>query len=117
MKGEEILMDLSEEIVADMDNWNKDNPGATFLEIEEKARDLVSKLEVALIQKSALEREEDSWKDAEERERPTCPSCKMPLVSRGKRVRSLQGSAGKEIKLKRNYGTCPQCGTSFFPPR
>jgi len=116
MKGEEILSDLSEEIVVDMDNWNKDNPGATFLEIEEKARDVVSKLEVALIQKSALEREEDSWAEQEEEERPTCPNCKEPLVSRGKRVRSLQGAQGREIKLKRIYGTCSNCGTSFFPP-
>jgi predicted RNA-binding Zn-ribbon protein involved in translation (DUF1610 family) len=116
MKGEEILRDLSEEIVADMDTWNKDHPGATFLEIEEKARDLVSKLEVALIQKSALEREEDSWAKQEEGERPTCPNCQEPLVSRGKRVRGLQGTQGREIKLKRTYGTCPNCGTSFFPP-
>jgi len=116
MKGEEILRDLSEEILANMDNWNKDHPGATFLEIEEKARDLVSKLEVALIQKSALEREEESWAEQEEEERPTCPTCQVPLISRGKRVRSIQGAQGREIKLKRTYGTCSNCGTSLFPP-
>jgi hypothetical protein len=113
MKGEEILRDLSEEVLAEMETWNQTNPGATFLEIEEKARDVVSKLEAAIVQQSALEREEESW---EEGERPSCPNCKVPLVSRGKRMRNLQGSAGKEIKLKRNYGTCPQCRTGFFPP-
>lgn len=115
MKGKEILRDLSEEVLAEMDTWNQTNPGANFLEIEEKARDVVSKLEAAIIEQSALEREEESWKDMEEEERPTCQSCKMPLISRGKRMRRLQGSAGKEIQLKRNYGTCPNCGTSFFP--
>jgi len=117
MKDEEILRDLSNEIIADMESWNKDNPNATFLEIEERARELVSRLGAALIEKSALEREEDSWKDMKEEERPTCPNCKVPLVSRGKRMRSLQGEQGKEIKLKRTYGTCPDCGVGLFSPR
>ncbi|HEY4032648.1 MAG TPA: hypothetical protein VGL94_01630 [Ktedonobacteraceae bacterium] len=116
MKDEEILRSLSEEILVDMDTWNKANPGATFLEIEKKSRELVSKLEVALIETSALEREEENWKDAQKEERPQCPNCKVPLVSRGKRKRSLQGASGKEIHLKRTYGTCPNCGTSLFPP-
>src|SRR6266849_2491091 len=109
MKDEEIIKSLSEEIVGDMDSWNKSNSDVTFLEIEEKARELVSKLEVALIEKSALEREEENWAEKKEGERPTCPNCKMPLVSRGKRMRSLQGAQGREIKLKRTYGTCPNC--------
>jgi hypothetical protein len=116
MKDKEILRDLSEEIVVDMDNWSASNPDATFLEIEEKSRELVSKLEVALVERVALEREEESWKDTEERERPRCPTCHVLLVSRGKRMRSLQGAAGREIKLKRTYGTCPNCETSLFPP-
>jgi len=116
MKDEEILRDLSKEIIVDMDNWQKDNPGATFLEIEEKSRELVSKLEVALVEKVALEREEEGWKDAKEGERPTCPNCKAPLISRGKRLRNLQGARGREIKLKRTYGICPNCGTGLFPP-
>jgi uncharacterized OB-fold protein len=41
----------------------------------------------------------------------------MPLLSRGKRVRHLQATAGRDIQLERIYGTCPQCGTGFFPPR
>jgi hypothetical protein len=117
MKDEEIIRDISEEILVDMDNWNKSNSNATFLEIEEKARELVSKLEVALIQNSALEREEDSWKDMDEKNRPTCPHCKLLINMRGNRIRKLQGAHGREIKLKRTYGTCPKCGVGFFPPR
>jgi RNase P subunit RPR2 len=117
MKNKEILRDLSEEILVDMDDWQKTHPEATFLEIEEKSRELVSKLEAALVEKVALEREEDSWKDLKEESRPICPNCKDPLVSRGKRTRSLQGAQGREIKLKRTYGTCQKCGTSLFPPR
>lgn len=117
MKDKEILKDLSEEILVDMDDWQKAHQDATFLEIEEKSRELVSKLEAALVEKVVLEREEDSWKDLKEGSRPTCPNCKVPLISRGKRKRCLQGAQGQEIKLKRMYGTCPKCGTSLFPPR
>ena len=52
MKDKDILRDLSQEIIADMDSWHKDNPSATFLEIEEKSRELVSKLEVAKVLES-----------------------------------------------------------------
>ncbi len=115
MKDKEILKDLSEEILVDMDDWQKAHQDATFLEIEEKSRELVSKLEAALVEKVVLEREEDSWKDLKEGSRPTCPNCKVPLISRGKRKRCLQGAQGQEIKLKRMYGTCPKCGQVFFP--
>ena len=54
MKDEETLKDLSGEILVDMDNWNKPNQNATFLKIEEKAWELVSKLEVALIKKKCI---------------------------------------------------------------
>jgi hypothetical protein len=116
MKDEEILKELSDEIIADMNDWNTSHPNATFLEIEVKARELASKLEVGLIQKSAETHETDNWAKHGEGERPICPNCQVPLVSRGKRVRSLQGTEGREIKLKRTYGTCPNCGTGFSPP-
>jgi len=72
-------------------------------------------LEAALIEKSAETREEENWRGKEEGERPICPNCKIPLFSRGKRMRSLQGAAGREIKLKRTYGTCPNCEQVFSP--
>ncbi len=117
MKDEKSFKELSDEIIPEMTAWNASNPKATFLEIEVKARELVSQLEAHLIQESALEREIDDWSQREERERPTCPNCQMPLLSRGKRVRHLQATAGRKIHLKRTYGTCPNCGTGCFPPR
>jgi len=99
-----------------MKDWNTSHPDATFLEIEEKARELVSTLEVHLIQESALEREREDWSEQGKEEQPQCPTCHVPLLSRGKRVRRLQGTAGREIQLKRTYGTCPNCGLGFFPP-
>src|SRR5436305_3170731 len=97
MKDEQSFKALSDEIMREMNAWDENNPKATFLEIEVKARELVSQLEAHLIQASAGEREIDDWSHREERERPTCPNCQMPLLSRGKRVRHLQATAGREI--------------------
>src|SRR5436305_14992781 len=117
MKDDKSVKELSDEIIREMNAWNTSNADATFLEREVKARELVSKLEAHLIQESALERERDDWSKQEEKKEPTCPNCHVPLLSRGKRVRHLQATAGREIQLKRTYGTCPKCGTGFFPPR
>jgi len=117
MPDEKHLKELSEEIIGEMNAWNASHPKVTFLQIEEKARELVSQLEAHLIQASALERERDDWSQRQESERPSCPDCQMPLLSRGKRVRHLQATAGRDIQLEITYGTCPQCGTGFFPPR
>ena len=117
MQNEKSFKELSDEILREMQAWNASHAKATFLEIEVKARDLVSQLEAHLIQERVLEREKDEWSQREERERPTCPNCQTPLLSRGKRVRHLQATAGRDIQLERTYGTCPKCGTGFFPPR
>ncbi|SRR5579884_2840502 len=115
MKDDKSLKEVSEEIIRAMTAWNASNPKATFLDIEVKARELVSQLQAQLIQASALEPEDSS--KPEERERPICPTCQVPLLWRGKRSRQLQGPVGRDIHLKRTYGTCPNCGTGFFPPR
>ena len=117
MKDEKRLKEVSDQIIGEMTAWNASHRQATLLDIEVKARELVSQLEAHLIQESALERETADWSKREASERPTCPSCQVPLLWRGKRVRHLQATAGRDIHLQRTYGTCPQCGTGFFPPR
>src|SRR5579883_1500924 len=117
MPDETPFKELSAHILAEMNAWNASHPQATFLHIEEKARELVSQLEAHLIQASALEREAEDWSHMQESKRPTCPACHTPLLARGKRVRHVQGPAGRDIELQRTYGTFPQCGTGFFPPR
>jgi RNase P subunit RPR2 len=117
MQDQNTFKDLSETIMREMDEWNASHPQATFLEIEVQARELVSQLEAHLIQASAGQREQEKWSSQQEGERPTCPHCHLPLLSRGKRVRHLQATEGRDIRLERTYGTCPKCGTGFFPPR
>ena len=117
MQDEKNFKELSDAIMRDMNACNASNPQATFLQIEMKARELVSQLEAHLIEESAGKREKENWSSQQESRRPTCPICHLPLLSRGKRVRHLQATAGRDIRLERTYGTCPKCGTGFFPPR
>jgi hypothetical protein len=117
MKDENRLKEVSNQIIGEMTAWNASHPEATLLDIEVKARELVSKLEAHLIEASALQREPADWSQREASQPPTCPICQVPLLSRGKRVRHLQATAGRDIHLQRTYGTCPQCGTGFFPSR
>jgi predicted RNA-binding Zn-ribbon protein involved in translation (DUF1610 family) len=117
MTDENRLKALSDHIIGEMTAWNASHPQATLLDIEVKARELVSQLEAHLIQESAMQREASDWSKGEASQRPTCPTCQVPLVWRGKRARHLQATAGRDIHLQRTYGTCPNCGTGFFPPR
>ena len=44
-----------------------------------------------------------------------CPDCGEKMKSRGRRRRKVQHAEG-EVKIKRGYHRCPQCGRGIFPP-
>src|SRR2546421_889436 len=81
MKDENRYKEVSDDILREMNVWNATHPKATFLEIEVKARELVSQLEAHLIQASALEQEREDWSQCQPAERPSCPTCQVPLLS------------------------------------
>jgi hypothetical protein len=108
---------IYEEIVTGMKEWRLANPKATMRDIEIEARKRVSKWEAHLIEESALTSAAKAWANEPEEERPRCSSCGEPLTARGKHVRRLQATEGREVKLERTYGVCPKCETGFFPPR
>lgn len=114
---QENNQEIYEEIVTGMKEWRIANPKATMREIEREARRQVSKLEAHLIEKSALASKSKEWAGNEREERPHCPNCGEPLVARGKQMRKLQATSGREVKLERTYGVCPKCEAGFFPPR
>ena len=109
--------ELSEEVLNGMKEWRLAHPKATFREIEDAVHERMSRLEAQLVQETTLASELTDWQQAPAAERPTCPNCGTPLVSRGKRQRELQSRGGQSIQLKRTYGTCPSCGMGLFPPR
>lgn len=108
---------IYEEIITGMKEWRLAHPKAKMREIEIEARKRVSKLEAHLIEESALSSGAKEWANEPEEERPRCPNCEEPLTARGKHMRKLQATDGREVKLERSYGVCPKCETGFFPPR
>lgn len=109
--------DLSEEILSGMKEWRQAHPEATFREIEEVVHQRMSRLEALMVQETALTSAYADWGSPSTEKKPTCPTCGTPLQPRGKQKRELQGQGGASIRLTRDYGTCPKCGTGFFPPR
>jgi YgiT-type zinc finger domain-containing protein len=102
--------------VLGMSEWRKEHPKATFREIEAAVDERVNQLRAQLIEDVVQMGETEEWSQKREEERPNCASCGQPLLARGERTRYLQTSGGEAIKLKRTYGTCPECGEGFFPP-
>ena len=106
---------IFDEVITGMKEWRASHPKATIREIEVEARKRVSRLEACLIEESALEGQTKAWAGKEPEERPRCANCGEPLVAQGKQKRRMQATMGRVVELERTYGTCPQCGTGFFP--
>jgi YgiT-type zinc finger domain-containing protein len=102
--------------VLGISEWRKEHPKATFGEIEAAVDERVNQLRAQLIEDVVQMGETGGWGQKGEEERPNCASCGKLLVVRGERTRYLQTSGGEAIKLRRTYGTCPECGEGFFPP-
>jgi len=108
---------LSEEVLSGMKEWRLAHPKATFREIEQAVEQRVNRLKARMLQDASLASAAKDWRDAPERERPTCPVCRTALQARGQHQRRVQVTGGHDITLSRTYGTCPTCGTGLFPPR
>lgn len=102
--------------VLGMTQWRKENPKATFREIEAAVDERVNQLRAQLIEDVVRMGETEAWSQKRAEERPRCGSCGQPLLARGEQTRFIQTNGGEAIKLRRTYGTCPECGEGFFPP-
>ncbi len=104
------------DILAEMDAWRAAHPTATLAEIEAALDERLAALRRRMLTDSVAASAQADWSARPEAERPTCPSCGVPLRPRGKRTRQLR-SAGGDITIERTYGVCPACGAGLFPPR
>ena len=107
----------SAKILSDVKEWRKAHPKATFVEIEDEVHRRMMQLEAQLLQDAAQESASRTWGKETGGEAPRCPGCQVPLQARGQQTRTFQGNGGESVTLLRTYGTCPQCGERFFPPR
>lgn len=113
----EVWHALSASVFEEMEVWRQEHPQATFKEIEEELDARLSGLRAHMLVDLAQQSEKRDWSGQEHDQRPRCPHCGTPLQARGKHERILTTQGGKDVKLSRSYGTCPQCGSGFFRPR
>ena len=108
----EAFIKLAGESFDELEGWYEGHPGASFEEIEQKAREVRRVLMGQGLGMLINERGQPSEIDP-----PQCPRCKCGMVlqdRRGKRVEGLEGST----RIERNYYVCPNgCGETSFPPR
>ncbi len=112
----EVWRVLSESVFEEMESWRKEHPTATFKEIEDELDARISGMRAQMLTDLAQLSPKRDWSGQEPEKRPQCPHCGTVLQARGQHERCLETQGGHEVKLSRKYGTCPQCGSGFFPP-
>ena len=103
--------------VLGMTQWRKEHPKATWAEIEAAVDEQINQLRAQMLQELVQMGEAEPWSQQSEEERPRCATCGKVLWARGEQTRCIQTTGGEAVELRRSYGTCPDCGVGFFPPR
>jgi len=98
--------------VLGMTQWRKEHPKATWQEIETAVDERINQLRAQLIEDLVQMGESEGWSQKQEEERPRCATCGKVLVARGAQTRWMQTTGGEAVKLRRTYGSCPECPTN-----
>lgn len=103
---------LMDEILSGMAEWRVQHPKATFAEIERETMKRIAQLQANLVEDLAQASQAAYWKESVA---PICPECGAKMGRRGEQERRIQVVGGGEVKLKRAYAVCPDCGAGIFP--
>jgi hypothetical protein len=95
--------------------WRDAHPRATLQEIEQELDRRLEQMRARMLADLALASAAADLQQ-EERERPCCPDCEEPLRDQGTHPRTLLTLGNQAVELRRDYGTCPRCGSGLFPP-
>lgn len=108
--------ELSEQVLSEMQQWRTAHPRATLAEIEAETEAGIVRLRARMVEETAHASAARDWRAQPPAERPRCPGCGQPLQARGEDTRHLTLPGEQQLPLRRQYGTCPACGTGLFPP-
>ena len=95
--------------------WRAAHPEATLAEIEASVDEQMSRLRAGMIEEVAQASPLEQAGSGQQARK--CPQCGERMQARGKHQRRLQTHGGQQVRLTRQYLSCPACGYSFFPPR
>jgi uncharacterized protein with PIN domain len=99
-----------------MADWRAAHPKATFREIEAALDARLNQVRARVLADLALASAAADLQAASRAERPRCARCEMVLQAQGQSERGVLTQGGAEVRLRRSYATCPQCGERSFPP-
>lgn len=115
--NEQLWHQLTQEVMSGMRDWRAQHPKATLRDMETELDARLNRMRARMLEDMALASAAADWTDAPAAEQPTCPNCGQPLQVRGSDTRTLLTQGGQQLRLKRQYGTCPACSAGLFPPR
>lgn len=99
-----------------MADWRAAHPKATFSEIEAALDERLNRVRARVLADLAMASGAADVSAVGAEERPHCGRCGMALQARGQSERGVVTQGGAEVRLRRSYATCPQCGDGSFPP-
>lgn len=99
-----------------MSAWRAEHPKATFSEIEEALDAQLNQLRARILGDLAVASAVADASAMSADERSICDQCGVTRQARGQSERRLLTQGGAEVRLRRSYTTCPQCGDGSFPP-
>jgi len=104
------------EVFIDLRGWRALHPRATLAEMERELDRRWEQLRAKVLADLALASVAADLQQGEGTARPTCPDCGVPLQDQGTHRRTLLTLGNQAVELRRDYGTCPRCGSGLFPP-
>ncbi len=124
---------LSADVLREMQDWRAQHPRATLTEIEGELDRRLAETRARLLEHLAEQSQAVAWsrqplmgkggveagapgRGAPASTPPACATCGTPLEARGRKTRRLKTQGGRELHVRREYGVCPQCGQGLFPP-
>ena len=106
----------SQTVHTTLQEWRKQHPKATLLEIEQILDAHLGPLRAHLAAELAQVSASQDWQETPPAEQPRCEVCGTVLQARGRQKRRLQTTGGAMLEIERTYGSCPTCGQGLFPP-
>jgi hypothetical protein len=103
------------ETFMDLRGWRALHPTATLQAIEQELDRRWEQLRARVLADLALASQAADLQ-REPAARPCCPDCGLPLQDEGSHPRTLLTLGNQAVALRRDYGTCPRCGSGLFPP-
>ena len=107
--------DIFQEVQQEMTLWRRAHPKATMRDIELANEQALARLHARRVGDLAAASAKADLAAQPPESRPTCPDCRVPLIARGKKQRTLRTHGDQAVSLDRSAATCPQCGRAFFP--